>query len=266
MIDKSYGGAATAAGWVNLAQFINYTGYRAMFEAQGKNRMGLLIWMSHPCWPSFVWQTYDYYFDPTAAYFGAKKASEPLHIQWNPATDMVEVVNYSGREARALTAQVEILNLDGSVKWRKTADLDSPEDSDVTPIKMEYPAGLSGVHFIRLKLTRGSDAISENFYWRGVEEGNYLALRDLPKVKLEAATRVDRRGGQWVLTTELRNPSPAPVLMVHLKVVRETSGDRILPAIYSDNYIALMPGERRTIRTEVSHADTRGEKPAIVVE
>ena len=95
-IDKSYGGADNVADWVRLAQFVNYEGYRAMFEAQSKNRMGLLIWMSHPCWPSFVWQTYDYYLEPTAAYFGAKKASEPLHIQWNPVTDNVEVVNYSG--------------------------------------------------------------------------------------------------------------------------------------------------------------------------
>jgi hypothetical protein len=53
--------------------------------------------------------------------------------------------------------------------------------------------------------------------------------------------------------------------MTRLKVVREQSGDRILPAIYSDNYIYLMPGERRTITTEVKHADTRGEKPRMVV-
>ncbi len=85
--------------WVRLAQFVNYEGYRAMFEAQGKNRMGLLIWMSHPTWPSFVWQTYDYYLEPTAAYFGAKKACEPLHVQWNPVTDNVEVVNYSAGDA-----------------------------------------------------------------------------------------------------------------------------------------------------------------------
>jgi hypothetical protein len=57
IIDKSYGGADTAADWVTLAQFVNYDGYRAIFEAQSKNRMGVLLWMSHPCWPSFVWQT-----------------------------------------------------------------------------------------------------------------------------------------------------------------------------------------------------------------
>ena len=54
--------------------------------------------------------------------------------------------------------------------------------------------------------------------------------------------------------------------MLRVKPVREKSGDRILPATSSDNYVALMPGERRTIRTELEDADTRGERPRIVVE
>ena len=53
--------------------------------------------------------------------------------------------------------------------------------------------------------------------------------------------------------------------MVRLKVVREKSADRILPVIYSDNYFTLMPGEKRTVRTEVRHEDTRGETPRMVV-
>ncbi len=95
-IQKSYGGVSSVTEWATLAQFVNYEGYRAMYEAQSRNRMGLLIWMSHSAWPSLVWQTYDYFFEPTAGYFGARKGSEPLHIQWNPTTEHVEVVNYSG--------------------------------------------------------------------------------------------------------------------------------------------------------------------------
>ena len=265
-IDKSYGGADNVADWVRLAQYVNYEGYRAMYEAQSKNRMGLLIWMSHPTWPSFVWQTYDYYLEPTAGYFGAKKACEPLHIQWNPVTDNVEVVNYSAGDARGLTASAQLLNMDGAVKWERPAPVDSSEDSMVSPIHMEYPEGLTPVQFIRLKLARGGETISENFYWRGLEEYNYRALRDLPKVKLEAVTHAERQGGRWLLTTTVHNPAKTPALMVKLKAVREKSGDRILPAIYSDNYIALMPGERRTVRTELEDADTRGEKPTIVIE
>jgi hypothetical protein len=228
--------------------------------------MGLLIWMSHCSWPSLLWQTYDYFFDPDGGYFGAKKGAEPLHIQWNTATDEVEVVNYSAGQASGLSAHAEILNMDGTVKWEKRAAVDSAEDSTASPIKLEYPSDLTAVHFIRLTLTRGTEVISANFYLRGLKEGDYTAIRGLPKVKLEATTKVERQGAKWLLTTELRNASKQPALMVHLKVVREKSGDRILPALYDDNYVALMPGERKTIHTELQHADARGERPRMVVE
>jgi hypothetical protein len=122
------------------------------------------------------------------------------------------------------------------------------------------------VHFIRLKLTRGGQTVSDNFYLRGLEEYNFTAIRSLPKVQVTAAVKVERQGSRWVLTAELKNASSQPALMVRVKAVREKSGDRILPAIYSDNYVALMPGEQRTIRTELENADTRGERPRIVVE
>jgi hypothetical protein len=266
MIEKTYGGAKNAAEFVELSQFIDYDGYRAMFEAQGKNRMGLLLWMSHSCWPSLVWQTYDYYFDQSGGYFGSRKGAEPLHIQWNQATDIVEVVNYSGGNATGLTAHAEILNMDGSRQWDKSAALDSAEDSAQSPIRLEFPASLSPVHFIRLKLTRGGETVSENFYLRGTQEYNFKAIRDLPKVNVTASVKSARQGSRWVMTTELKNTSPQPALMVRLKAVREKSGDRILPVIHSDNYVALMPGESRTIRTELEDADTRGERPRILVE
>jgi hypothetical protein len=265
-IRNSYGGAENVKDWLWLAQFVNYEGYRAMFEAQSRNRMGLLIWMSHPAWPSFVWQTYDYYLEPTAAYFGSKKASEPLHIQWNPLTESVEVVNYSGGDAHGVSAHVAVLNLGGSIQWEKTMTVDTPEDSTVSCIKMEYPSGLTPVHFLRLELKRGGDVISQNFYWRGLQEGDYRALRDLPKVRLDASTTAERQGDRWRLTTQLYNSSNTPALMVKVKAVRDKSRDRILPALYSDNYLSLMPGERRTIVTQLQHADTRGEQPRIVVE
>jgi hypothetical protein len=265
MFEQHFGKVDNAKNWTALAQFMNYDGHRAMFEAQGKNRMGLVIWMSHPAWPSVVWQTYDYYFEPTAAYFGCKKASEPLHVQWNAASDSIEVVNYSSGNISGLTASVEIRNLDGAVKWQNEAALQSSEDSVIPCLKMEYPDGLTDVHFIKLKLKKGGETLSENFYWRGLEDGNYQAIRTLPKVKLESETKIKREGSKWLITTRLQNPSPHPALMVRLKVVRKKTGDRILPVLYSDNYVSLMPGEQRTIQMELEHADTRGEKPRLEV-
>ncbi len=268
LLDAGFGGADTAAAWTALAQWVNYSGYRAMFEAQARHRMGLLIWMSHCSWPSFVWQTYDYYFDCSAAYYGCRKASEPLHIQWNAADDMAEVVNYSGSHAGELTARAEIFNLDGKLAWSETAGVNSVEDSCVPVLRLPYPAGASAVHFLRLTLRRPGIAtpVSENFYWRPLEPGNYRALRLPPPAQVSSPTQARRQGGIWRLTTTLRNLSPWPALLLRLRAVGGRDGARILPAFFDDNYLTLMPGESRVIGCELRHADTRGQQPAIRVE
>ena len=265
LINESYGGADNAEQWISLAQFLNFEGYRAMFESQSKYRAGLLLWMSHSCWPSFVWQTYDYFFEPTAAYFGCKLASEPVHVQWNRDAETIEVVNYSGGNRRGLSVSVEVLHMDGARVAMKTATVDSKEDSVVTAVAMVYPKGLSAVHFLRLTLKQGAVVVSRNDYIRSVVEGDYRAIRSLAKARVSATTQVKREGEIWRLTTVLQNGSAWPALMTRVKAVRGVTGDRILPAIYDDNYVLLMPGEHRTIETELQHADTRGETPKIVV-
>jgi hypothetical protein len=265
-VDEQYGGATNIADWVSLAQFVNYDAYRGMFEGQSKNRLGLLIWMSHPAWPSLLWQTYDYFFNTDAGYFGAKKASEPLHIQWNASTDEVEVVNYSAGDQRQLQVHAEVLNIDGSVKWERSAKIDSREDSTVSPIRLEYPTGLSRTHFIRLKLARGNRVLSSNFYLRGLSEGDYQGIRSLPPARVKAKSHVNRHGSHWQIAAEIRNVSHTPALMVRVRALRSKTGDPVLPALYSDNYVALMPGERQTISIDLEDADTRGEKPRVIVE
>ncbi len=265
MVEQSYGGTDNLEEWISLAQFVDYEGFRAEFEAQSKYRMGLLLWMSHPCWPSFLWQTYDYYLEPMAAYFACKKVCEPLHIQWNRVTDDVEVVNYSAGDLRGLTAIAEILNVDGSRKWKKDVVINSAEDSVNTAFRMKFPEDLSAVHFVALRLLRGDAAVSTNLYLRGVQEVNFRAIRQLPEVRIETSSAAERTGDFWNMTTRLHNRSAHPALMVRLTVVRDKTGDRILPAIYEDNYFTLLPGEERTIHTELRHADTRGERPIMLI-
>ena len=264
-IDEEYGGATNLHDWLELAQFVDYNAYRGMFEGENERRLGLLIWMSHPAWPSLLWQTYDYFFDTDAGYFGAKKGAEPLHIQWNAGTDGVEVVNDSAGDQRGLSVHAEVLNQDGTVKWQKTATTDSREDSTVTAFRMEYPEGLSKTHFIRLTLLRDGDLVSSNFYLRGLKENDYTGIRDLAPAEVKVKSRVRRGGAQWTIAAELHNVSKTPALMLRIKVVRAKTGDLIVPALFDDNYIALMPGERRTLHATVQDADTRGEKPKVVL-
>jgi len=212
-----------------------------------------------------VWQTYDWYFDPTAAYFGCKKASEPLHIQWNPVFDTIEVVNLSAGNLTGLTARAQLVNMDGSVQWEKEVTLDSNEDTTDKLFNLEFPESLSAVHFIKLTLMKGDHLLSDNFYWRGLEEGNYQALNDMPEVEITSSSVVRRKGDQWILETRLENTTETPALMIRLKVTGDSSGERILPAFFSDNFFSLLPGESKTVRIHVKKEDCRGEKPAVEI-
>ena len=53
--------------------------------------------------------------------------------------------------------------------------------------------------------------------------------------------------------------------MVRLKVIGKSSGERILPVFYSDNYISLMPGEEKVITMKLCDRDTGGEAPGVEI-
>lgn len=269
MFDKAFGEPQNPRQFAELSQWICYNGYRAIFESRAQNRRGLLLWMSHPSWPSFVWQTYDYYFDPTAAYFACKKACEPLHIQWNAAADQVEVVNYRAGNQRGLVAKAQLLTQTGEVKWEQESKLDIAEDSIAQcfslPQDEETLGNLSATYFIRLSLCDAAGKVlSDNFYWRGKEDGDYRSLLTLPKAKLDIIeTKKDKVGEEWQMAYKVTNSSEVPALMVHLVAESAKTHQRILPVLYSDNYFFLMPGESKEVCISMKVADCHGEEPVL---
>ena len=261
IIAKAFGEPADAREFAYLAQWINYDGYRAMFESRSEYRRGMLLWMSHPAWPSMVWQTYDYYFEPTAALFGCKKACEPLHIQMNSLKGTVEVVNYHAGTHSGLTAKAEILNMNGTEAWSKECALGIAEDHTITCFPLEVPESISNVYFVKLALTDSEgNTLSDNFYWQGREEGNVQALRRLGKANVKiSATKESAL--KYAVTLE--NKGDVPALMIRLKVKDSATDDLVLPVWYSDNYFFLMPGESKTV--EVSFESIHG-KPVFLAD
>ena len=259
IIAKAFGEPADTKEFAAMAQWVNYDGYRAIFEARSEQRRGMILWMSHPAWPSMVWQTYDYYFEPTGAYFGSKKACEPLHILWNPLHDDIEVVNYHAGLRRGLTASCDLVNLDGSVVWNREAPLDIREDETVVCFPLEFPAELTEVYFIRLRLTDAAGTVlSENLYWRGREEGNLKALRTVAQASPEWKVTRTSNDTEHAFELTVRNDGPVPALMLRLKVMDSGTGDLVLPVLYSDNYFFLIPGESKTVRVKVRKEDCAG--------
>ena len=256
LIADNFGEPTSVQEFCDWAQWINYEGYRAMYESGSKDRMGLLIWMSHPCWPSMVWQTYDYYFEPTAAYFGVKHACEPLHVQWNPVTNHVEVVNRSAGHQQG-TVKASIIDLNGNTMWEQTQDFSCDEDLTLDMMQVEVPAEIAGAYFLRLSLTDDKGQLrSMNDYVNTTVGNDRTSLHDLRRAQVTTAVN-----GKSIT---LSNNGNVPAVMLRLNL-KGDDGEQILPVIYSDNYFHLMPGEVRTIDIEWKAEDARGTKPVLEI-
>ena len=264
MVNNGFGEARDVEEFTRWAQLINYNGYRGMFESTSCSRAGLLLWMSHPCWPSMVWQTYDYYFDPTAAYFGCKKACEPLHIQYNALTDSIEVVNHSAGTLSNLTALVTVFDLNGRKVSEQKVRLSSAEDTTLPIACHSKPTDKdlksTKVYYLRLQLIQKGKLISENLYILSREEGNYRDLATLPQPEVEQRVVVHDAGATKQADVTLRNKGRNPAVFLRLNL-KGADGEQILPVVYSDNYITLMPGESKTIHVTWNVCDARGQQP-----
>lgn len=74
------------------------------------------------------------------------------------------------------------------------------------------------------------------------------ALNDLSGARLKVSRgRTTQRAGQASVTVTVRNEGRTVAPMVRLSLRDRHTGDRVLPAIYSDNYLWLLPGEEREV-------------------
>ena len=58
----------------------------------------------------------------------------------------------------------------------------------------------------------------------------------------------------------------AVAAMVRLTLLEDPHGRRVLPTLYSDNYLWLLPGESRTVRLSWPTAACSSRHPALTAE
>lgn len=268
LVSNLYGTPANTEEFSRKAQMVNYDGHRSMFESRSVQRQGLLMWMSHSCWPSMVWQTYDYFMEPTAGYFGIKKASEPLHIQWNPVNYNVEAVNYSVPDKQSLTAIARLIDLDGNVVKCDSIVFDSPRDTTLPVINFTLPGDEEDVYVIDLALYDGDKIISENRYIQStVADGSKQRLNTLPagELKAEIIPGTSNVPGYETTSLTITNTGKTIIPSVRLNLVGDSDREQILPVLYSDNYFILLPGESKTVDISWHPTDARGQHVGVEI-
>lgn len=265
-IDKMrrYGSFNDLPSFAKLAQAVNYEGHKSMFEAVYINSAnGMLMWMSQSAWPSMVWQTYDYYYDTNAGYFGIKKANQPVNAIFNPATREIVLVNATAENRKDLNVTVNLYDITGKlIKTESSVQSISADGKKV--ISTVNTSGLSGIVFVKTHIKGGDKNDIDNFTWFNAKEKyQYSALSQLPEAKLSAALKSN---GTNTATVEIKNTGSSPAFMIRLKTIDSQTKEQLLPTYYSDNYFSLMPEEIKTVSIEWSIKENVGKSPDFYIE
>jgi exo-1,4-beta-D-glucosaminidase len=126
--------------------------------------------------------------------------------------------------------------------------------------------------------------VGSNFYWLSTKPetidwaksnwymtptasyADFTAISQLPKVKLKVSDRTERRGENAVTHVTLDNPGKDLAFFVRLKVNKGAKGEEILPVVWEDNYISLLPGEKREISATYHAIELGAAKPSVEVK
>jgi len=287
---QRYGNCNNEEEFARIAQVMNYELMRPMFEAFRVNKgltTGIIQWMYNSAWPAMYWQLFDSYLMPNGAFYGAKKALEPLQLIYNYADKSVYAVNSSQKSFSNLKAEMSIWGLDSKIKWLKSLTFEIANNSTK---KVLAESGMNSVldnlapnQFLKLILLDSKDEkIGSNFYWLSTKAdipdfpktevyytpvkqyADFTNLRNIPKVKIETYHIVAENNGEQKIIVTLHNSSDDFALFIELRVVGEKSGKSILPIYWEDNYISLAPGEERQISATFDKKDLNGDNPVFL--
>jgi len=250
-ISANFGEPKDLNDFCKKAQMLNYDSHQAMFESWNSklwnNTSGLLLWMTHPAWPSMVWQVYSWDKETFGSYFACMKACEPLHIQMNLHDNKVIVVNTTLNKVLQGKAVLTLYTPDGKQVSTKEVKTDILANAKTDCFVAELPA--NGVYLAKLSLQDGKGkVISENSYWKKLgETSDFLALNKLAQVKLSGSIL---KNGNGSITFKVKNTSKTIAMSVKLNLRDKLTGKAILPAYFTDGYFNLLSGESKTIKVD----------------
>jgi Exo-beta-D-glucosaminidase Ig-fold domain/Concanavalin A-like lectin/glucanases superfamily/Glycosyl hydrolases family 2/Glycosyl hydrolases family 2, sugar binding domain/Glycosyl hydrolases family 2, TIM barrel domain len=258
-METEFGAPTSLEDFERKAQMLDYAGHRAIFEGFAAHlwqpNSARMIWMTQPSWPSMEWNFLSWDYDTQSSFYGTQKACEPVHAQLNLSDGSVDLINLGG--AASLKVRTLVEGLDGKVLSDHTDPVQAGGD-DRTSVSKPDLATLAAGHTVLVKLevsdTTGAP-VSDNFYWWSADEASLRELNSLPQAQLSASATAATANGERTVTVRIKNTGATAALMIKLTLENAVTGQRILPAYYSDNYVSLLPGEERSVSVAFAAGD-----------
>jgi exo-1,4-beta-D-glucosaminidase len=273
-LESRYGKPSGVEEYCVKSQVFQNEAVKAMFEAFAGNKYrssGIIYWMYNSAWPKMYWQLYDYFYMPNGAFYGAKTACEPLHIQYCYDDHSIKIVNCFYNDFNGLIAKVRIFDFNMREVLSNRMDARVAADGSEKISTIVTPKDITKVYFLKLELDDASGKqVSSNFYWlssNGDEKADFTDLSKLPSANINvSASAMQKEGNKCKLTVIIENPGTGLAFAVNPKILKLTSKEPVLPVFWEDNYISLLPKEKRVLQVEFDLKNLDGEKPLLKVD
>jgi len=240
--------------FVTKAQLVNYEQYRSMVEGYTSHMWdwytGFLLWKSQNPWPALKGQLYDWYLDQNAGFYGFRHGAAPVHLQFNPADSAVYVVNATPRERKGMRLEALLTDENGSELWKASQETTLPANSHIKVWDVNPGEKPARVYFLRLRITYVSTGLTvdENTYWLP-GDGDQKTLMAIDRAKIVGQMM---KSNQGKFTVDIANSGDVAAFFVRMKVIRAIDGKMVTPVFFDDNYIVLLPGEKKSITVDVN--------------
>ena len=250
-ITSRFGQPTSVEDYCRRAQLQNYESAKAIFECLQNNQgSGMILWMSQAAWPSMICQLYDHYFEYTASYFAAKKASSPVHVFRDILKNEIRIANNTISDISNARVTASVYDAGGIKLWGKSLKADVKAGTAKSCFELEYKPS-DQVVFLKLELEINGKLINNNFYWLENKAGNCLNLNELPLTNVSGTVTGESKNGFYSAKIRLKNESSSISLLNKIKVKDKNSGESILPVFFDDDYVSLLPDEEKTINLRI---------------
>lgn len=286
-MDEGYGPPKDLDDFLRKAYAMNYASAQGMFESYARNKydaLGLTTWKYNAAWPAaMTWQYVDWYLRPTAAYYGAKKACQPLHLIYGYDDEHVYLANSQYEPVDGLTITAEFHDLSGAPIARAESAGAVGPDAVAKILPAPWPDPRPATAFLTLRAVRADGTVAaENRYWLSAtpdvpgpsgyqpdgifrtkpkSRGDFRALEALPPAALSVAAARVEGGEDDRFSVRVMNTGVAVAFMARLALRAAEDAPELAPAYWEDNHVTLLPGESRAL----SAAAPKGVVPADAV-
>lgn len=248
---------AGAMDYLDKCQLISYEVYRAAIEAINRqlwtNSSGFALWKSNSSWPSMVWQVYDWYLQAHAGFYSTRTSNAALNLQFNRDKRSISLVSTGNYGHSKLKISAETFGTDLKNTWKQESEIIPLADNAQSTGWTVPPA--EELQFLRLRIfADNSELVQDKIYWLSPDR-NFTALNSLPEPELEVRATGLRGNERKKWEVSITNTGETIAFMTALSLRGENSGTEILPSLWSDNYITLLPGETRTLTVEAPAHD-----------